>query len=106
LKFLPHYLVLAAILIISSGWCVTAGRQLGATFDEPLYLRAGLAFWHNAGGNDLVLLRGTMPLPQDVDALFLRIAEYIQERPGILNGILHKCSRLRAPEHWCSGGFC
>ena len=81
IEVLPHYLVLAAILIISSGWCVTAGRQLGATFDEPLYLRAGLAFWHNAGGNDLVLLRGTMPLPQDVDALFLRIAEYIRGAP-------------------------
>ena len=81
IEVLPQYLALAAILIISSIWCVTAARHLGATFDEPLYLRAGLAFWHNAGGNDLVLLRGTMPLPQDVDALFLRIAEYIRGAP-------------------------
>src|SRR5579863_415117 len=81
IEVLPQYLALAAILIISSGWCLSAGRELGATFDEPLYLRAGLAFWRNAGGNDLVLLRGTMPLPQDVDALFLRIAEYIQGAP-------------------------
>jgi hypothetical protein len=75
------YVALAAILVISSGWCVTAARHLGATFDEPLYLRAGVAFWHNAGGNDLVLLRGTMPLPQDVDALLLRIQEYTQGAP-------------------------
>jgi hypothetical protein len=81
IEVLPEYLALAAILIISSGWCLTAARHLGATFDEPLYLRAGLAFWHNAGGNDLVLLRGTMPLPQDVEALFLRIAEHIRGAP-------------------------
>jgi hypothetical protein len=73
-----QYLALAAILIVSSIWCLTAARNLGATFDEPLYLRCGLAFWHNTGGNDLLLHGGTMPLPPDVDALALRIAEHVR----------------------------
>ena len=78
---MPQYLALAGILIISSVWCVTAARDLGATFDEPLYIRAGLMFWHNAGGNNLALLHGTMPLPLDAGGLLLRIAEYIRGAP-------------------------
>ena len=49
----------------SSAWCVTAARQLSATFDEPLYILRGLQGWR--GGTHSGLLKaGTMPLPVDV----------------------------------------
>ena len=28
--------------VVSSLWCVTAASQLGATFDEPIYVQRGL----------------------------------------------------------------
>ena len=71
-----EYVALAAILLLSSIWCVSAARQLGATFDEPYYLYQGLAFWHHTGGNDVLLHHGALPLAQDFNALFLRIEEY------------------------------
>ena len=33
---------LAIVFILSSAWCFTASRRIGATFDEPIYLQAGL----------------------------------------------------------------
>ena len=33
---------LLAFGLASSAWCLTAAAELGATFDEPLYLNAGL----------------------------------------------------------------
>ena len=76
-----RWAALAAIFIVSSAWCVTAARTLGATFDEPLYLRTGLSFWHGGDGNDVLLWRGTMPLPADVDGLFVRVEEAVRGRP-------------------------
>ncbi len=72
---------IAAIFIVSSLWCLSAARRLGASFDEPVYLQTGLSFWHGGNGNDLLLLRGTMPLPADLDGLFLRLQELIRGRP-------------------------
>jgi hypothetical protein len=48
--------------------CVTAGRELGPTFDEPFYLQAGLHSWHTWHQKDL-LTAGTMPLPAKVVTL-------------------------------------
>ncbi len=59
-------LLLAALL--SSAWCVTAGRELSATFDEPTYLQEGLARWRTGSMAGLLKL-GTMPLPVDVQTL-------------------------------------
>jgi hypothetical protein len=54
--------------LASSAWCMTAAAELGPTFDEPLYLNAGLASWRT-GSNKLLMSAGTMPLPVDVQTL-------------------------------------
>ncbi|MDB5307195.1 MAG: hypothetical protein JWO38_1397 [Gemmataceae bacterium] len=59
---------LVAFGVASSAWCLTAAHQLGATFDEPLYLNAGLTSWRT-GSNKLLMSAGTMPLPVDVQTL-------------------------------------
>ncbi|AWM40571.1 hypothetical protein GobsT_09090 [Gemmata obscuriglobus] len=59
---------LLAVGVASSVWCVTAAAQLGATFDEPLYVKAGLTSWRT-GSNKLLMRAGTMPLPIDVQTL-------------------------------------
>ena len=56
------WLWLAICFAMSAAWCVTAGRELGPTFDEPFYLQAGLHSWHGWHQKDL-LTAGTMPLP-------------------------------------------
>ena len=53
---------------LSSAWCLTAARELSATFDEPFYLRAGLTSWRT-GSNYELMRAGTMPLPVDVQYL-------------------------------------
>lgn len=59
---------LLAFGLASSAWCLTAAAELGATFDEPLYLNAGLTSWRT-GSNKLLMTAGTMPLPVDVQTL-------------------------------------
>lgn len=54
--------------IASSVWCLTAAARLGATFDEPFYIKAGLASWRT-GSNKLLMRAGTMTLPVDVQTL-------------------------------------
>lgn len=58
----------------SSVWCLTAAARLGATFDEPLYVKAGLVSWRT-GSNKLLMRAGTMPLPIDVQTLPVYIWE-------------------------------
>jgi hypothetical protein len=50
--------------IASSLWCWTAARELGATFDEPVYIQRGLQGWRTGSHRGLLSL-GTMPLPID-----------------------------------------
>lgn len=59
---------LLAFGVASSAWCVSAAAQFGATFDEPLYVKAGLTSWRT-GSNKLLMRAGTMPLPIDVQTL-------------------------------------
>jgi len=59
---------LLAFGLASSAWCLTATAELGPTFDEPLYLNAGLTSWRT-GSNKLLMSAGTMPLPVDVQTL-------------------------------------
>jgi hypothetical protein len=56
---------LAAFGIASSAWCLTAATHIGATFDEPFYIKAGLTSWRT-GSNKLLMRAGTMTLPVDV----------------------------------------
>lgn len=59
---------LLAVAVASSAWCLTAAAQLGATFDEPFYVKAGLVNWRT-GSNKLMMRAGTMPLPVQVQTL-------------------------------------
>ena len=59
---------------VSSAWCLSAARDLSATFDEPFYLEAGLGSWHSGSNNDL-MRKGTMPLPVDVEYLPIYVWE-------------------------------
>jgi hypothetical protein len=59
---------LLAFGLASSWWCVAAAARLGVTFDEPLYVKAGLTSWRT-GSNKLLMRAGTMPLPVDVQTL-------------------------------------
>ncbi|MGH7134677.1 MAG: ArnT family glycosyltransferase [Pirellulales bacterium] len=63
-----------ACLVASSAWCLTAARQLSATFDEPLYIERGLECWRTGSHAGLMKL-GTMPLPIDCDTLPLYVYE-------------------------------
>src|SRR5262245_25821948 len=60
--------------IASSVWCLQAAATLGATFDEPIYLRAGLECWRNRTHEPLLRM-GTMPLPGDLATLPLYLYE-------------------------------
>src|SRR5436309_15324112 len=63
-----------AFAVGSSVWCVTAAAQLGATFDEPVYVERGLKGWRE-GSHSGLLRMGTMPLPTDLDTLPLYLWE-------------------------------
>jgi 4-amino-4-deoxy-L-arabinose transferase-like glycosyltransferase len=66
--------------VLSSVWCVTSARRLGATFDEPVYITLGLQRWRSGSTAGLMKL-GTMPLPVDVQTLPLYLWERWQGRP-------------------------
>jgi hypothetical protein len=65
---------LVACGLLSSAWCVTAARELSATFDEPIYIKRGLHGWRDSSHQGLLRL-GTMPLPIDVETLPLYLWE-------------------------------
>lgn len=60
--------VLLALAAASSLWCLAAARAIGPTFDEPAYLRAGLAHWQTGSYRELMRM-GTMPLAVDLETL-------------------------------------
>lgn len=60
--------------LLSAAWCVSAGVELSATFDEPLYIARGLDRWRSGSLEGLLRL-GTMPLPIEVQTLPLALAE-------------------------------
>ena len=68
------WLWLAGCALVSSVWCVTAARQLSATFDEPLYIARGLEVWRTGSHSGLMKLV-TMPLPVDLFTLPLYMWE-------------------------------
>ena len=64
----------------SSAYCLTAAQHLGATFDEPHHLNAGLAGWRT-GSNKLLMSAGCMPLPVDTQTLPLYLWEQARGEP-------------------------
>ena len=73
---------------LSSAWCLTAARELSATFDEPFYLRAGLNSWRT-GSNYELMRAGTMPLPVDVQYLPIYLWERSRGEPFDLDREFH-----------------
>jgi len=65
---------LFAFALASSAWCLTASAQLGAAFDEPFYIKTGLASWRE-GSNKPLMRSGVMTLPTDVQTLPLYLWE-------------------------------
>jgi hypothetical protein len=63
-----------AFAAASSAWCLTAAAEIGATFDEPIYVERGLQGWRSGSHSGLIRL-GTMPLPPDLDTLPLYLWE-------------------------------
>ena len=66
------------VIVLSSTACLGAGRELGATFDEPFYLEKGLESWRTGSYRPL-MRAGTMPLPVDVQTLPLY---FLEQRRG------------------------
>src|SRR5690349_1705347 len=58
----------------STVWCWTAANQLGATFDEPTYIRYGLDRW-NSGSYRELMRKGAMPFAVDVQTLPIHVWE-------------------------------
>ena len=71
---------LLAVGLVSSVWCLTAAAHIGVTFDEPLYVKAGLTNWRT-GSNKLLMRAGTMPLPVDVQTLPVYLWERHRGQP-------------------------
>jgi hypothetical protein len=65
---------------LSAAWCATAGGRLGATFDEPYFLTAGLESWRTGTAKPLIDT-GTMPLPMYVATAPLYWWERSRGRP-------------------------
>lgn len=68
---------LLAFGLASSAWCLTAATRLGATFDEPFHLDAGLTAWRT-GSNKKLMSAGNMPLPVDSQTLPIYLWERIR----------------------------
>jgi hypothetical protein len=71
---------LVAFGVASSAWCLAAAARVGATFDEPLYVKAGLTHWRT-GSNKLLMRAGTMPLSADVQAMPVYLWERARGEP-------------------------
>src|SRR5262245_43409869 len=80
--------------IASSVWCLQAAATLGATFDEPIYLRAGLECWRNRTHEPLLRM-GTMPLPGDLATMPLYLYE-----PGTGTRLELEHSDVSQPLFW------
>ncbi|MBA4066860.1 MAG: hypothetical protein C0501_24765 [Isosphaera sp.] len=65
---------------LSSAYCVTAAAEIGATFDEPFYVKAGLETWRT-GSNKPLMKAGVMTLPVDVQTLPVYVWERVRGYP-------------------------
>ena len=77
-------MLLAIVAASTAAWCASAARQLGATFDEPFYLEAGLNAWRRWSFRDL-LAAGTMPLAPFLQTLPLYVAEVTSGQPWVIS---------------------
>jgi hypothetical protein len=75
--------------VLSSLWCLSSAAQLGATFDEPIYLERGLKCWRTGSQRGLLSL-GTMPLPVNVQTLPVYLWERARGQPFDLTADLDR----------------
>lgn len=73
----------------SSAYCLATAHAIGATYDEPVYLEQGLHYWRTGSHRQLMKM-GTMPLPVDLQALPLAIAERIRGIAWDLQSDFHR----------------
>ena len=90
------WILLAALIVVSSAWCLTASRQIGATFDEPFYLQGGIDYWRH-GHFGTLLAAGTMPLAQHLQTLPVYLAERNAGRPFTIEHDLGVMLQLARP---------
>lgn len=90
------WILIGAIALASSAWCVTSSQRLGATFDEPFYLEAGLDYWHSGRFTEL-LSAGVMPLAAHVQTLPVYVAERRAGRTFSIQNDLGEMLRLARP---------
>ena len=55
--------------VASSLWCWTAARELGATFDEPIYIQRGLQAWRTGSHEGLLRLGNRLMVGRYPDGL-------------------------------------
>ncbi len=65
---------------LSSAWCLSAARELSATFDEPFYLREALTSWRTGSYHGL-MRAGTPPLSIDLQYLPIYLWERARGEP-------------------------
>jgi hypothetical protein len=68
---------LVVVATLSSWASLASSRDLGVTFDEPIYLERGLQRWREGTLSPLIRL-GTMPLPVDVQTAPVYFWERLQ----------------------------
>lgn len=74
------YVAATCLTLASAAWCLSAGARIGVTFDEPVYVAAGLDRWRTGEVGGLMRL-GTMPLPVDVVTLPVYVWERWRGQP-------------------------
>lgn len=74
---LIDWLCLLSFGLASSVACVVTAREIGATYDEPIYLKCGMQFWRTGSHRELMKL-GTMPLPVDLQTMPIGLAEKLR----------------------------
>jgi hypothetical protein len=82
--------------VLGSIWCLSSGRQIGATYDEPFNLEGGLKTWRT-GQPGLLLQKGNMPLPDVVFAAPVRAWELLRGKPVDLDAEQHNAVALARP---------
>jgi hypothetical protein len=90
------WIVLAAIVAASSAWCLTASPRIGATFDEPFYLQAGLDYWRHGHFGQL-LAAGTMPLAPHLQTVPVFLTEWVSGRTLTIESDLGEMLQLARP---------
>ncbi len=78
-RWLDGFIILL-VGVLSSLALVDAAQRLGATCDEPFYIRSGLHYWRT-GDLGPLLSKGTMPLPVQICTFPVWLAEQSRAAP-------------------------